>query len=122
MKTEEEAWQRFVSEVTCNGTNIREAFRAGWSAARIESAWSRLHRHCIHPDYEYATTTGPRKTWYDSDKPPEGDGWERNIDRGCPNEGWERFDYYEESYWRRPKPNQADKSESATPATQESES
>lgn len=60
-----------------------------------------LHRRCLHPDYEYATTEGPRKSWDGYDDPPEGDGWERNVDAGRPGEGWERFNYHEESYWRR---------------------
>lgn len=60
-----------------------------------------LHRRCLHPDYEYATTEGPRKSWDGYDDPPEGDGWERNVDAGRPGEGWERFGYHEESYWRR---------------------
>lgn len=60
-----------------------------------------LHERFTHPDFEYATTSGPRKAWYDSETPPEGDGWERNVDR-CG--GWERLDYHEESYWRRRKP------------------
>ena len=58
-----------------------------------------LHSKQRHPDYEYETTTGPRKAWYDEDKSPEGEGWERNIHVG--NYGWERFDYHEESYWMR---------------------
>lgn len=61
-----------------------------------------LHGHRLHPDYEYRTTNGPRKAWEDEDVPPPGDGWERNEDEG--NGGWERFDYHEESYWRRLKP------------------
>ncbi|MFB6809438.1 hypothetical protein [Streptomyces sp. NPDC056387] len=68
-----------------------------------------LHAQRRHPDWEYATTEGPRKQWDDIDVPPRGeDGepdptWERNLDAGHPGEGWERFDYTEESYWRRPK-------------------
>lgn len=49
--------------------------------------------------YEYATTTGPRKQWLDENTPPPGEGWERDPTRG--NNGWERFDYHEEAYWRR---------------------
>ncbi|WP_420032285.1 DUF6247 family protein [Streptomyces sp. cg28] len=66
-----------------------------------------LHARRAHPDYEYATTEGPRKQWDDIDVPPhdeEGEpepGWERNTDAG--RDGWERFDYTEESYWRRPR-------------------
>lgn len=60
-----------------------------------------LTLNCIgaHPDYEYETTEGQRKCWERADEPPEGDGWERNVDAG--RDGWERFDYTEESYWRR---------------------
>lgn len=65
--------------------------------ARLE-AW--LHSRYLHPDCEYEITTGPRKNWYNVDEPPEGEGWERNIHAG--RDGWERFDYREESYWMRP--------------------
>ncbi|MGV9588264.1 DUF6221 family protein [Streptomyces tendae] len=70
-----------------------------------------LHTRCAHPGWEYRTTTGPRKQWDGVDDPPcddNGDpepGWERNVDAGLPGEGWERFDYTEESYWRRPRPD-----------------
>lgn len=66
-----------------------------------------LHERRRHPDFEYATTEGPRKQWDDVGVPPcEDDGsidpaWERNTDAG--RDGWERFDYTEESYWRRRK-------------------
>lgn len=65
---------------------------------------SELHRRHAHPAYEYETTEGPRKRWDDPDEPPEGEGWERNVDAGRPGEGWDRFEYTEESYWRRLKP------------------
>ncbi len=64
--------------------------------ARLEAF---LHSRCTHPDYEYATTDGPRKSF--DQHPPEGEGWEVNVDEG--RDGWERFDYHEESYWRRKK-------------------
>ncbi|MCX5000962.1 hypothetical protein [Streptomyces longwoodensis] len=66
-----------------------------------------LHARCAHPDYEYRTTEGPRKQWDDVNVPPadeDGDpdgSWERNVDAG--RDGWERWDYTEESYWRRRK-------------------
>lgn len=59
-----------------------------------------LHSFERHPDYEYATTSGPRKGWEPS--PPSGDGWTVNRYRG--REGWERFEYHEEAYWMRPLP------------------
>jgi hypothetical protein len=58
-----------------------------------------LHERSAHPAYEYATTEGQRKAWDFSNVPPEGEGWERNVDAG--RDGWDRFDYTEESYWRR---------------------
>ncbi|MGW5173141.1 DUF6221 family protein [Streptomyces sp. NPDC004082] len=68
-----------------------------------------LHARRAHPAWEYATTEGPRKQWDDVDVPPHDDygnpepGWERNVEAG--RDGWERFDYTEESYWRRPRPD-----------------
>lgn len=59
------------------------------------------HAHFAMPGWEYATTEGQRKAWDRCDEPPEGEGWERNVDAG--RDGWDRFDYTEESYWRRPK-------------------
>lgn len=56
-----------------------------------------LHSIRRHPDYEYETTTGPRKTW--TERMPEGDNWERNI--YFADKGWERFEYHEEAYWMR---------------------
>jgi hypothetical protein len=62
-----------------------------------------LHARHAHPAYEYETTEGQRKAWDRADEPPEGDGWERNVDAG--RDGWDRLDYTEESYWRRPLPD-----------------
>lgn len=56
-----------------------------------------LHARFAHPGWEYETTTGQRKA-FDGHQPP-GEGWERNVDY---HDGWERFDYHEEAYWRRP--------------------
>ena len=67
----------------------------------IERLTKYLHSICRHPDFEYETTTGPRKACYDF-PPPEGEGWDINVDEG--RDGWERFDYHEEQYWRRLKP------------------
>lgn len=64
---------------------------------RVESGVA--HAEFAHPDFEYATTRGPRKDWEYADEPPEGEGWERNVDAG--RDGWVRFDFHEESYWRR---------------------
>jgi hypothetical protein len=59
------------------------------------------HARCCRPGFEYATTQGQRKAWDDIDTPPDGDGWVRNVHPG--RNGWERFDYTEESYWMREK-------------------
>lgn len=66
-------------------------------AGRLEHA---LHKRLAHPDYEYTTTDGQRKTlWDDVPKVREGEiPWERNVDY---HDGFERFEYHEESYWRR---------------------
>lgn len=68
-----------------------------------------LHQHRAHPDFDYATTEGPRETWTDANKPPRdphtgdpGRGWELNTTRAYPD-AFERFDHHEESYWRRRK-------------------
>lgn len=54
------------------------------------------------PEYERATTTGPRKAWDDYDRPPDSrNGWEPDPDRPGTGGSWERFDYHEERYWRR---------------------
>lgn len=56
-----------------------------------------LHARRVHPDFEYETTHGGRKSFDEHE--PEGEGWERNVEEG--RNGWERFDYHEEAYWRR---------------------
>ena len=58
-----------------------------------------LHARAMHPQFEYAMTDGPRKN-FDAN-PPDGDGWECNVEVG--HDGWERFEYHEEAYWRRRK-------------------
>jgi Arc/MetJ family transcription regulator len=70
-----------------------------------------LHQHHAHPDFEYATTEGPRKAWDDEMVPPRdevtgkpGEGWEPDITSVDP-EAWERFDNTEQRYWRRRKPS-----------------
>jgi len=78
----------------------RETVRLG-REAELATA-DELHARCANPGWEYASTEGPRKQWDDAGVPPEGDGWERNAAKGI--DGWERFDYTEESYWRRPAP------------------
>ncbi|MER6534705.1 DUF6221 family protein [Streptomyces sp900105755] len=81
---------------------------SGPNKTRIVEA--QLHASFAHPGYEYRTTDGPRKQWDDIDRPPcdwDGEpepGWERNIDAGRAGMGWDRFDYTEESYWRRLRP------------------
>lgn len=71
-----------------------------------------LHARSAHPGYEYATTKGPRKQWDNPQQPPCDDNgepdptWEPNPDAGRAGQGWDRFDYHEEAYWRRPKSQQ----------------
>lgn len=70
---------------------------------------AQLHARFAHPAWEYRVTEGPRKQWDDADVPPTDDfgepepAWERNTDAG--RDGWERWDYTEESYWRRLRPD-----------------
>ncbi|MER6183032.1 DUF6221 family protein [Streptomyces sp. NPDC001652] len=77
--------------------------------AREPETDAQLHARFAHPAWEYRVTEGPRKQWDDIDVPPTDDngdpepGWERNIDAG--RDGWERWDYTEESYWRRLRPD-----------------
>lgn len=70
-------------------------------AKEVPKSDAELHATCSHPDYEYEVTEGQRKSWADADTPPEGEGWTRNIHVG--RDGWDRFDYTEESYWKRKK-------------------
>lgn len=77
---------------------IEQAETTEAKLARLE-AW--LHSRSMHPDYEYETTDGPRKAWDSEMTPPLGGGWEVNSEEG--RDGWERFDYHEERYWRRRK-------------------
>lgn len=63
-----------------------------------------LHQRNAHPAYEYATTQGQRKAWSWVDDPPEGEGWELNATSVDPD-AFERFDYTEERYWRRLRPD-----------------
>jgi hypothetical protein len=71
-------------------------------ALELKRLTDALHERCVHPDYEYATTKSARKSG-ESYK-PEGEGWEPNIYDDDPHSAWERFDFYEEDYWRRLKP------------------
>ncbi|MCO5195362.1 MAG: hypothetical protein M9930_19040 [Anaerolineae bacterium] len=70
----------------------------------LEALRAYLHERMSHPWYEYEVTDGPRKAWPDADTPPDGDGWICNVHIG--RNGWERFDYHEESYWMRLRPQE----------------
>ena len=83
-------------------TAIRAALTATEGSKAVAETDQELHAARRHPLWEYATTEGQRKSWDDADTPPDGDGWERNTDAG--RNGWDRFDYTEESYWRRLRP------------------
>lgn len=51
--------------------------------------------HDVEIGYEYQVTDGPRKCW-DGEPDLSKEGWEEYKE-------WERFQYYEERYWRRKK-------------------
>lgn len=78
---------------------IVEDFRWWWDQPDQPPTDAELHARCSHPEWEYTTTEGPRKAWDDADQPPDGGGWERNIEVGW--NGWEQYNLFEESYWRR---------------------
>lgn len=99
----EAAWRKYRKEMA--------ATPAGATPKPRPATKQQLHERFAHPGYEYATMQGPRKAWDNADDPPEGGGWERNTDAG--RDGWERFDYHEESYWRRRRPEQQPESGSA---------
>jgi hypothetical protein len=96
-------------EVTCDTgcplSALREVQHApmDWREGKTDSE---LHARFAHPDFEYRTTEGARKQ-FDSSVPPANENgvpertWEVNVDAG--RDGWERFDYTEEAYWRRRK-------------------
>jgi hypothetical protein len=100
---------RVLREVEAKRTILE---RHDWWFNRPTETDAELHARCAHPDYEYETTEGGRKTWDYAHVPPLDDQggpdhtWERNLDAGIPGEGWERFDYTEESYWRRRLPSE----------------
>ena len=65
--------------------------------ARLDALEGSRRTPAAPPDpYEYRTTDGPRKAW-DGEPDLSKEGWEEYQE-------WERFDYHEERYWRRLKP------------------
>lgn len=104
-----------LAALVCEAVNTHleeeepKAARAHWRASLTDA---QLHALCAHPDYQYEITQGQRKAWDYADEPPEGHGWERNTDAG--RKGWERFDFHEESYWRRRRTPAAQASEDST--------
>lgn len=91
-------WLRILREAEAKQAIL---FASHWESLERPTD-AELHFRSSHPAYEYRTTEGQRKAWDDADEPPEGEGWERNTDSG--RNGWDRFDFHEESYWRRLKP------------------
>jgi hypothetical protein len=87
---------------TADDVVVHVQLSADWREGKTDAE---LHAMRAHPDFEYATTEGPRKQWDDVGTPPADDNgnpdptWERNTDAG--RDGWDRFDYTEASYWRR---------------------
>lgn len=57
-----------------------------------------LHERCSHPLYEYATKEGGKSDT--EDYPPEGKGWEINVDLF---NGYYKHANYVDNYWRREK-------------------
>lgn len=100
-------WGTFEIEVE---RDVVENVLLGGSAIRTEHASVQVSALGLDAsqleeiEYEYETTTGPRKAWDGVDTPPQGEGWELDPDRGRPGRSWERFDYHEERYWRREVP------------------
>lgn len=93
-----------VEQAACRQRTHRED-TAVHHAQQLRLPDEELHARVAHPDWEYTMTEGPRKQWDHSDMPPDGGGWVRNVHAG--RNGWERFDYTEESYWMRPKRREA---------------
>lgn len=99
----------FATGTAAKILRFRSCFTDEQPEARPAETPEQLHARFAHPGWEYATTTGPRKQWDDVDVPPTGDDclpdptWERNTAAG--RDGWERWDYTEESYWRRLRPH-----------------
>lgn len=93
-----------LAALVCEAVNTHlehQERKAAYDREMASLADTELHARSAHPAFEYQTTSGQRKAWDYINEPPEGEGWERNVDAGHPGEGWERFDYHEESYWRR---------------------
>lgn len=81
---------------------IREllAYVQGY-ATELDRLRRALHAKLAHPDYEYCETKAARKLGPDEPYIEEGEEpWEINEDY---HGGFERFEYYEECYWRRRK-------------------
>lgn len=61
-----------------------------------------LHRIFWHQQWEYETTfVEGFGDWPGRDTPPDGEGWERNVEAG--DNGYERRTRIQCSYWRRRK-------------------
>ncbi len=88
--------QKFAAAIDCEIVDCAKSL-----PDQTQYTEEELHARRAHPDFEYETTTGPRKSWHDQMTPPEGEGWVVNIAAG--RDGWDRFDYHEEMYWMRRK-------------------
>lgn len=69
--------------------------------AEVDRLTEALHAREAHPDFEYTQTETGRKDGEEG-YPEHGACWERNTAKGD-GRGWERWDYTETNYWRRPK-------------------
>lgn len=90
------------AEMSFEDTGVTAPKRDLW-LLYADAAIKAMSPEPVDDGWEYATTTGPRKAWYEAG-PPEGFGWEPDYSRGRPSEAWERFEYHEEMYWKRRKP------------------
>lgn len=91
--------EREIKRLRDLGQNVYVCDREGQAEAILLLKLRPPPAQSNHELWEYETTSGPRKSWYYADVPPEGDGWIRDTTKG--RDGWERFDFHEESYWKR---------------------
>lgn len=82
---------------------VIEARKRLGSALDFSARMRGVNAAMLFAGWEYKTVeTGRKSGTGHKDVWPEGDGWEIDLTRGRPGEGWERFDCHEELYFRRP--------------------
>lgn len=81
-----------------NLQKLQDELNAGKTAKEeLRALTSQLHSGQRHPDYEYTTVKRGRKQG--DDTPPEGHGWEINVDIN--GDGFDRDDWNDIYFWRR---------------------